>query len=99
MSDIAQEFLAEVEGFLQHTGMAPSYFGVCAVKNCKLVQRLREGRSIEVKTIERTRRFMREFLVTAEPDKLQAQRERRARLALLPPRAPRRRRDQVSATP
>lgn len=47
------EFMAEVEGFLSRSGMAPTRFGQDAVGDPNLVRNLREGRSPSLKTVER----------------------------------------------
>ena len=50
--------LLDIESFIRSTGMGEAYFGQRAVGNSKLVARLREGRSIQLDTADRIRRFM-----------------------------------------
>lgn len=49
-----------IERFLTDTGMGASYFGQRAVRNSKLVHRLRLGRPIQSDTETRLRAFMSE---------------------------------------
>jgi hypothetical protein len=58
MRTIQQELLQEIEAFCAETGMAESYFGRLSVGAWTVVQRLREGRSIELKTVDRIRSFI-----------------------------------------
>lgn len=37
------KLLSDIDKFLAETGMAPGYFGWCAAKNWRLVERLRNG--------------------------------------------------------
>lgn len=53
------ELLAEIEVFLREWEMPPSTFGVLAVNDGKLVQRLRCEANITTKTIKRAREFIR----------------------------------------
>lgn len=48
-----EQFMAEVEGFLSRSGMAPTRFGQDAVGDPNLIRNLREGRSPSLKTVER----------------------------------------------
>jgi len=50
-----------VNGFLDETGMGPSYFGKKSVGNSELVGRLRNGREILPSTERRVRNFIREY--------------------------------------
>jgi hypothetical protein len=54
-----QELLAEIESFIRETAMGEAYFGQLAVGNSKLVQRLRDGRSVQIETAERVQEFIR----------------------------------------
>lgn len=55
---MAQDLLTSIERFLADTGMSASYFGEKAVRNSKVVARLRNGRPIQVGTANRLRAFM-----------------------------------------
>jgi hypothetical protein len=50
--------LISIERFLADTGMSASYFGEKAVRNSKVVARLRGGRPIQDDTAARLRAFM-----------------------------------------
>jgi hypothetical protein len=52
------DLLAEIDRFLEETGMGPTTFGVKAVKNSHLVGRLRRGRDIGMATGKQVRLFM-----------------------------------------
>ena len=52
--------LQEIDRFIAATGMGESYFGKKAIGNSELVSRLRQGKSVLVKTDEAVRRFIRE---------------------------------------
>jgi len=53
-----QDFLAEVEAFLERHQMAPASLGSQALKDPKFVSDLRNGRSPSLKTIEKLRLWM-----------------------------------------
>lgn len=53
--------LYEIEAFLKAHGMDDYRFGFEAVRNGRLVDRLRDGRDILTSTEERVRTFMREY--------------------------------------
>ena len=69
--DARQELLSEIDGFLAQHRMAPTTFGLKALKDGKFVGRLREGGNLTIRTIERARQFMREYepTPTAEPER------------------------------
>lgn len=48
-----EDFMAEVEGFLSRSGVAPTRFGQDAIGDPNLVRNLRDGRSPSLKTVER----------------------------------------------
>jgi hypothetical protein len=52
------DLLAEIDRFLEETGMGHTTFGVKAVRNSHLVGRLRRGRDIGVATARQVRVFM-----------------------------------------
>ncbi len=58
MSTIQQTLLREIRTFCAETGMAETTFGQKAVHAWSLVQRLEDGRSIELKTVDRIRAFI-----------------------------------------
>ena len=58
METTQQILLREIRAFCAETGMAETTFGQKAVHEWTLVQRLEEGRSIELKTVDRIRRFI-----------------------------------------
>ena len=51
-------FLAEIDAFLQRTGMRPSMLGHRAVNDGKFVTRLRNGGQVTLRTMARVRQFM-----------------------------------------
>jgi hypothetical protein len=54
------ELLAkEIESFCRRAGLAESTFGRLAVGNSKLMSRLRDGRGVTLKTLQRLREYMR----------------------------------------
>lgn len=54
-----QPLISEIETFLAETGMSPYRFGFEAVRNGRLVDRLRNNRRIWPDTEDRVRAFMR----------------------------------------
>ncbi len=64
MSD-TQTLLAEIERYIAAAEIAPSTFGQRAVKDGKLVKRLKSGRSVTLETASAIRRFI-ETGVTAK---------------------------------
>ena len=59
MNETAQ-LLAEIEAFLERTGMAATTFGQKILRNSKLLDRLRAGGTVTLETAEIIRRFMHE---------------------------------------
>lgn len=55
----AQLLVREIEGFCRRAGLAESTFGRLAVGNSKLMSRLRGGRGVTLKTLQRLRDYMR----------------------------------------
>jgi hypothetical protein len=49
----------EIEGFCRRAGLAESTFGRLAVGNSKLTSRLRQGRGVTLRTLQRLREYMR----------------------------------------
>lgn len=58
MINITETLLTDIEAFLADTGMGANYFGKQACGNSELVGRLRAGRQVLPRTIERVRAFM-----------------------------------------
>jgi hypothetical protein len=58
---MTNELLAEIDRFLAETGMGPTTFGVKAVKNSHLVERLRQGADIGMATGARVRGFIDDY--------------------------------------
>lgn len=56
---IQDEFLAEVDRFLEATGMAETTFGRRAVNDGKFIGRLRRGKTVTLSVLERARSWMR----------------------------------------
>ena len=56
-----QSLLAEIERFLARTGMPASSFGKYAVDDGKLVERLRRGGTVTLKTAAAIRRKIAEY--------------------------------------
>jgi hypothetical protein len=54
-----QEFLAEIDAFLERTGMSPSALGRAAVNDPSFVRDIRSGRSPQLAIIARLDNFMR----------------------------------------
>lgn len=52
------KLISDIDEFLAETGMAPGYFGWCAAKNWRLVERLRAGGRIWPETESEVRAFM-----------------------------------------
>jgi hypothetical protein len=55
-----QQLLAEIDAFLHATGMPETQFGQKACGNWLLMERLRGGGSVTLKTADRIRTFMSE---------------------------------------
>lgn len=58
MNDLTGDLRAEVQAFLQQTGMGPTYFGQLAASNTRLVERLESGGRVWPETEQRIRAFM-----------------------------------------
>lgn len=52
------KLLSDIDKFLAETGMSAGYFGWCAVKNWRLVERLRDGGRIWPETEAEIRAYM-----------------------------------------
>lgn len=66
--------LTEIDAFLVRSGMAESTFGQKAVREWRLVPRLRQGGDVTTRTAERIRSFMHNWEPTQRrhPDRDQA---------------------------
>ena len=62
-----QQLLAEIDTFLVMSGMAATTFGKRAANNSQVVERMREGGSITLKTADRIRRFIRDNVPDERP--------------------------------
>lgn len=60
IAEKTEEIRTEVEDFLAKTGMAPTTFGMAALKAGSFVRELRAGRSPRAATIAKIGQFMRE---------------------------------------
>ena len=58
MPGAARNLLAEIEAFLEQTGLSPTKFGLAAVNDGHLVANLRKGTSVTLKTADRVRAYM-----------------------------------------
>lgn len=59
---IRDDFLAEVEQFLEEQLLEPSAFGVKALKDPGFVFALRKGRAPNLRTIQRVKDFMQAYI-------------------------------------
>jgi len=67
---IVSDLLAEIDAFLEETGLAETTFGLLALNDGKFVGRLRSGAGVTVKTIDRVRAYIaeqREAMVPPPP--------------------------------
>ena len=61
------DILAEIEKFLNRTGMSPTRFGEKTMNDRALVMRLRDGRDLKLSTAEKLRAFMRNYVPEDKP--------------------------------
>ena len=66
--DTGENLLREIEAFCARAGLSETRFGVMAVGDGHLVRRLRDGKSLTVKRMDRVVSFMRDFRVAQPPD-------------------------------
>jgi hypothetical protein len=59
-----QQFLSEIESFLEAENMAPTKFGLKAVNDAKFVANLRSGADVTTRTMDRVRRFISNYRPT-----------------------------------
>jgi len=67
-----QQLLTEIDAFLALHRMSVSKFGIDAVNDAKLIPRLRLGKNVTIRTLDRARQFMANFRTAAQPDAEQA---------------------------
>jgi len=53
-----QQFLSEIEQFLEAENMAPTKFGLKAVNDAKFVANIRSGADVTTRTMDRVREFI-----------------------------------------
>lgn len=53
-----QQFLSEIESFLEAENMAPTKFGLKALNDAKFVANLRAGADVTTRTMDRVREFI-----------------------------------------
>jgi len=56
---ISSDLLREIDAFVRRAGMAPTTFGRLAANDGKLVARLRNGKGITTRTVEKVQAYMR----------------------------------------
>lgn len=59
--DATAPLIDEIKAFLGRTGMAETTFGQKAVRDWRLLERLRGGGSVTLPTAQRLRKFMRDY--------------------------------------
>jgi len=69
MTSLREQFLAEVEAYLQASGMNPSDFGGAVLKDRSFVTRLRKGRDVTTHTIDKVRRWIERHPPKARPSR------------------------------
>ncbi len=60
---ISSDLLREIDAFVRRAGMAPTTFGRLAANDGKLVARLRSGKGITTRTVEKVQAYMRDECV------------------------------------
>ena len=61
MTTIADELRADIKAFLARTGMTPTDFGINALNTPAFWTKLKRGEDIRASTIDKVRRYMREY--------------------------------------
>jgi predicted transcriptional regulator len=64
-----EQFLEDIDAFLAHTGMSERQLGDQAVNDAKFVARIRAGSSLTVRTLDRVRKFMRDYRPNSQDGK------------------------------
>ena len=62
-----EQLLEEMDAFLSQTGMKKSVFGTRAANDDKFVERVRAGSGFTVQTLDKVRKFMRDYRPPAAP--------------------------------
>lgn len=62
-----EKLLAEIERFLDRTGMAPSTFSLESCGQRNLMIRLRNGEGVTLRTVEKVKTFMRDYGAKKKP--------------------------------
>jgi predicted transcriptional regulator len=57
----SEVFLAQVEAFLERTGMTPTAFGKAALNDPNFIRDLRQGRKPNLDLVEHIQEFMAQF--------------------------------------
>ena len=57
---MASDLLTDIRAFLKKSGMGPSYFGKASCGHSELVERLENGGTVTLVTVERIREFIAE---------------------------------------
>lgn len=76
MSTTEAELLPEIDAFLAVSGMSASYFGLKAVNDGKLVDRLRAGGDVTTVKAKKIRAFIAEHSEAGKPPDPQAEQVR-----------------------
>jgi predicted transcriptional regulator len=56
-----EKFLDELMTFIDEHGLTESKFGTMAVSDPSLIRKIRDGRSVSLKMVDRLRAFMRSY--------------------------------------
>jgi phosphopantothenoylcysteine decarboxylase / phosphopantothenate---cysteine ligase len=67
MNTIARALLAEIDAFLADTGVTPTKLGLAAINDGHLVAKLRDGRSVTLKTADKVRAYISRHRRAATP--------------------------------
>jgi hypothetical protein len=78
MIDALQQFLSEVDAYIERSGMSPTGFGLAAMNDGKFLPRVREAGSLTVRSMNRARQYMHD---NPPPSEHTEQRDRRAAAA------------------
>ena len=69
MADARATLLAEIESYLQATGMAASRLGQVAMGDPSFVLKIRQGRNVRIDTADRIREYIRDHPPTPKRGK------------------------------
>lgn len=76
-----EQLVAQIDAFLERTGMAPTRFGLETLGDGGLLKGLREGRSLSLKNAQKVMLFMEHHRPTAEPTPTESDRPFASRAA------------------